>query len=58
MTEFNGHYRKINNLDDAFKAVVEKFAEMVEKDSSLLGAHDVIEVNGRKYKVEVKEVKE
>ena len=53
----NGHYRKIDNLDDAFKAVVDKFAEKVEKDSALLGAHDVLEVNGRKFKIEVKEVK-
>jgi len=53
----NGHYRKIDNLDDAFKAVVDRFAAMVEKDSALIGAHDVLEVNGRKFKVEVKEVK-
>ncbi|MDA0778743.1 MAG: hypothetical protein O3C19_06755 [Bacteroidetes bacterium] len=54
----NGHYQKIDNLDDAFKAVVDKFSEMAEKDSSLQSADDELEVNGVKYLVEVKVVKE
>jgi len=58
METINGHYRKIDNLDDAFKAVACKFAEMSEKDSSLAAANDEIEVGGAKYKVVVERVKE
>lgn len=52
----NGHYRKIDNLDDALKVVAQIFAEMAEKDSSLTGSFDTIEVNGVGYKVQVEVV--
>jgi hypothetical protein len=58
METINGHYRKIDNLDDAFKAVAERFSERVGEDSALLGAYDEVEIGDRKYRVEVKEIKD
>lgn len=53
----DGHYRKIDNLDDALTVVAQMFAERAEKDSALTGSYDTIEVNGVEYKVQVEVMK-
>ena len=54
MTEtINGHYRKIDNLDDAMDAMIK---QMLDQDGSVKGFTAEAEYKGRKFSIEVKEI--
>jgi hypothetical protein len=54
MTETdNGHYCKMNNLDDAMDAMIK---QMLDQDGSVKGFTAEAEYKGRKFSIEVKEI--